>query len=340
MKHTRAAALVAAVVATGAMAACGNDDSSNADPREDKTSIAPTPTPTESGPTPGLGAVVTTYPRFAGEMALVGHTVYVSNGLDSKGRLLRIDASTGRVLGTTATPPGAAHRMTLGNGRLWLTHPQEDPTSGPSPVTEVDAATGKVIKTFSQPNSYAAAVVGGSVWLLDERHNAVRQIDQESGRQLASVKTGDYPFDITYAFGSVWVANHHGNSVTRIDPKTGKVLATIEAGVGPGRVIRGGDALWVADWLGSTITRIDPTSNKVVATFVVFAPNALAFGDGALWVFDQESGELDRIDPATNKAVNVIPLTATPQGASALFVDGQLWLGVEGDRTYVIDPDK
>ncbi|HZC52730.1 MAG TPA: YncE family protein [Mycobacterium sp.] len=334
---------VAAVVVVGATAGC----SASSTPRSTgsagasiPSTVAPVEMPTPSA-VAAVGKVVAKYSTFAGPLSFTGGRLYVSNGLDGQQRLEQVDPATGRLSSPVRTPPAMAYQVAAGPGVLWLTHPEEEPLSPPQPITGVNLATHKVMATLTEPNSYAAAVVGNFLWALDEAHDRVNKIDPATGRIVMKVATGLYPFCIDYAFGSLWVGNHHGNTISRIDPNTGKVLETIGAGPGPGRITDGGGSIWVADWDGDSVTRIDPRTNKAVATIhVTGLPNAVAFAAGAVWLFDPETGVLSRIDPQTRSVVGGITLATGDMGSYAIAADGYLWLSIPGTATFKIDPAK
>jgi hypothetical protein len=88
-------------------------------------------------------------------------------------------------------------------------------------LTEIDAASGKVVGSIDVPGSPDAITVGGgSVWLLDRGVGTVLEVDAETLATGDSIRVGSDETDITFGAGAVWLADGTGNSLTRIDAVT------------------------------------------------------------------------------------------------------------------------
>lgn len=189
---------------------------------------------------------------------------------DASGSLLKIDASTGKIIARTKVqgPVDWSPQLAVGFGSVWVGSGDEHQ------VIRVDPQTGKV-----------AARIGG----ISKTYS------------LLAVGT---------RFGSVWAqANAAAGSgiLYRIDPDANKVIASIHVGEPrePGQyggtdVAFGDGSVWTAD-ASPTVTRVDPRTNRVVATLDVGSvlggnPNFIAVGYHSVWVSSEEPPLVARFD--------------------------------------------
>jgi YVTN family beta-propeller protein len=156
----------------------------------------------------------------------LGNTLFVAN--ESEGTVTKIDASTGRLLGTihVGFHPSSISAI---SGSLWLAD------RGQGTVTRVDIGSGKAngspIHVGSAPRRMT--VSNNTLWISNGGDGTVARIDLSTGHVLAPIKVGGYPDAITAQNGIVWVAvwsapnsQYHGppGGLVRIDENTGQVL--------------------------------------------------------------------------------------------------------------------
>jgi DNA-binding SARP family transcriptional activator len=127
-----------------------------------------------------------------------------------RGRIVHIDPSTNRVVGTVAIP-GRPTRLVVGDHAVWVT------TRVPnSAVWRVDSRTSRVVATIPIRGTPARIAVGaGAVWVTSfewtSKHVAafgglVTRIDPRANRVVAEIRVGDRADGLAVAAGLVWVA--------------------------------------------------------------------------------------------------------------------------------------
>ncbi|HEX2050216.1 MAG TPA: hypothetical protein VHJ34_06225 [Actinomycetota bacterium] len=157
---------------------------------------------------PRSGRVVARAPAsFAAALAVVGDEVWVANL--SGATITRLDAGTGRLVGTTRVRAlGAA--MLSAYGDVWVARGHDvlrlDPASA-RPVGKVD---------LGAPAGGLAAS-DGAVWVASA--NRAVHVDAATGAIVEELPAGSgAQFGIALVDGDVWIANHNSASVWRIDP--------------------------------------------------------------------------------------------------------------------------
>jgi streptogramin lyase len=178
--------------------------------------------------------------------------------------VLRIDAATGAVLGTTLV------RSSRGAGS----------DRGQQPVAD------------------GLAVGDGGVFVMESGTATLHRVDVGTGRVTASRDLGDFASPPAVAYDSVWVcAADPGSSILRLKPSTLDTLVQLHSiPAENGRFAIGHGALWRHDVPSGNVVRFDPADGRMVGTIRVtptppepaarlgLEPTAIAAGAGAIWV--------------------------------------------------------
>lgn len=194
-----------------------------------------------------------------------GKDLWVVNHADGpvNSTLVRLDARTGAVTGTTHLPGHHAGSPLLAGGQLWI------PLTTEGTVVRVDPGTGFVVGVpigVDTGTCLSASVVNGDVWL--------------TGLDLGD----DFPCQ---------------NAARRLDAVT-TVLSPVVYGAGKSlyEFATSGGSVWASD-LGHTIYRVDVDAGSIRPSLTLHGPDAtnrLDAAFGSLWVLGGESGQLVRID--------------------------------------------
>jgi YVTN family beta-propeller protein len=225
---------------------------------------------------------------------------------DTTERTLRqIDPATNQVVRTfevnlSKEPEGS---IGVGAGSVWLLTNDKGTDSGT--LSRLDPASGKVIAEIAvKPKSYAALVVGDSVWVSNSADASVQRVDAERNQVVAEVPVHSAPRFLAGDESGIWVLSQGDGALTRIDPTTNRVAATIPVGfAGPG-----GD-LWIDEGIvwasaeGAPISMIDPTSNRLIKQFAGGKRmDTLRAAFGAVWVVEEATGKLWKVSIEKLKA--------------------------------------
>jgi hypothetical protein len=260
----------------------------------------------------------------------------------SVGRLVEIDARSGRVIGSaTLLRPGA---IAVGAGGVYATDFWRNT------VRRLDLRTLRlqatlhlklpffIVTSTYRSNAFAPealAVGDGSVWVASDR-GALARADPLLRHVTAMLRLPSDAFQaMATAPVTVWLSESL-LGLYRVSTKTNRVVARIPVGPAGGRFVpvqllpAGKRLLAVGEWTSAgTLTnrnglaRLDPTRNRVAAVTPLPAGQlAAAYGGGALWVGRVNDTMLEQIDPASGAVVR--RLQARVGGALA-FAGGRLW---------------
>jgi streptogramin lyase len=238
----------------------------------------------------------------------------------SKGRIVRIDPRTARVVASAVLPrPGA---IAVGASGIYATDFWRDT------VRRIDPRTLRVVSALKlrlpfrftrRDNAFlpeAIAVGQVAVWVASDRGALVRT-DPGLNRAVASVRLPADAFGgMAVGSGGVWLAESLAG-VYRIDPRTNQVGAKIRIPLAAG----GFDAeqpfpsnrevLVVGDRTsGNVLTnrkglaRIDANHDRTESvTPLPSGPLAVVLEEGSLWVARYGSSTLQRVNPRTGRVV-------------------------------------
>ena len=123
----------------------------------------------------------------------------------------------------------------------------------------------------------------GAVWLASPFTQELLRIDR-GGKRAISLGSGSYPSDVAVGDGGVWVTDNVHDTVVEIDPSRNRIVRRVQVGRDPYAVAVGSGAVWVADDQGGTVSRIDPRTGRVITFPVGPYPRNIAVGEGAVWV--------------------------------------------------------
>ena len=162
-------------------------------------------------------------------------------------------------------------------------------------LSELDAVTGRVVRTVALGGATDVAVGLGAVWVSDAANGRVLRINPQTDQVTDAINVGTGPSAIALGDGSGWVANSLDGTVSRIDPRTDHVTATIPVGNDPSAIAVATGGVWVADEFGRSVVRIDSATDAVARTVTVGNyPRGLAAAGGLIWVSAQDSGASHR----------------------------------------------
>ncbi len=282
--------------------------------------------PHEVGVSPdGRYAFVSNYGSFGifrpGEPAKTepGHTITV---LDLKQRAVKGTFE----LGSYSQPHGIW--VSRDGGQVWVT------CEGAQAVLELDAATGKILRTWktTQETShmvvptpderklYVANIGSGSVSVI------ARTKDAGSGG-VATIPTGAGAEGIAVSPDGreVWVANRGANTLAVISAATDRVVASFESGGKmPIRVkfTPDGKQVWVSNARSNTVSVFDAGSRQLLATIDVGAVpvGILMTPDGRqAYVANTNANQVTLIEVASRKILRTFSTGNEP--------DGMAWAG-------------
>jgi YVTN family beta-propeller protein len=246
--------------------------------------------------------------------------------------VVRLDARTGTLLGTTTGTGGQPCGLAVGAGSLWTADYQGGST------TRIDLATGAVVARIPTGSSvYDVAFADGAAWVSNFGDGTVARVDADSN-EVTGIEVGGGPGGIAWSGGFLWVANSRDGTVSKIDPASQKVVDTIEVGGTPVWTAFDDDTVFVTDPQGGrTVTLIDSGDGTVRTTIEVGGRpvDGDVAADGSAWLPDLD-GRLMHVS-ADGELVGAwdIPLA----GPFVLDVaDGAVWVA-EWQGTKVVRYD-
>ena len=268
-------------------------------------------------------------------------SLWVSNpGINA---VQRIDTATNKVVAEVKiNQPVAA--MTSGFGSVWVASRKDKSIARID--AKSNTVTASIPVTVADSEGSLAAGEGG-IWVLTDRKGILTRIDPLTTKVVAQISVKPNSFAAMVGFGSVWITNtgaarsKEPGSVQRIDPKTNTVVATIPGRAQPRFLAVGEGGVWVLNQSDGTVSRIDPDTNKVVATIDVGVPGFggdIAAGEGFVWVRANRY-LLSAIDPKTNQ---VVKRFGPPAGSGAVRAGGgKVWVSAHDvNKLWGIDPSR
>jgi hypothetical protein len=264
------------------------------------------------------------------------------------GRLIRIDAATGRIERTIPLVVRSASDISVNGSSIWV--------AGYNAILRIDVRTNRIVKRITFPGQSTSLegiqdmeVVDGSVWVTLTQRSILARLDPDTGRVRAVVELPVAGGRIAAAGGSIWVlgctCEQQPPTLYRVDPMTNRVAATLHvrgsyrqygsfqeiapgasafwllsAPVDPGRGISQRAWLW----------RFDPVTGLFNAhpTVVGLRIGGLALAEGGAWVVHRAGAKasvLSLVDPGTGRVVG--PERSVGTLASAIASGrGLLWV--------------
>ena len=113
---------------------------------------------------------------------------------------------------------------------------------------------------------------GTHVWVADYDEDAVSEIEAASGKVIKTIPSACcYPAGVSSDGTHVWVVNHDNASASEIDAASGEVIKTITVGGGNEAVSSDGTHVWIAsdgqgnaEGFAAFVNEIDAASGEVI----------------------------------------------------------------------------
>ncbi len=191
-----------------------------------------------------------------------------------------------------------------------------------SSITELDAATGNLVRVISGPKyrlNYSAAisVAGGELWVangLGTKGGSVTEVSASTGDLVRVISGPAFQFSGPDAISSdgvhVWVADGSGASITELEGSTGKLVRVISraALAFPVAVASDGAHVWLATAVspdGWALMELNASTGNPIRTISDSGfesnnvPGGLSLQRGRLWVANEASGSVLEVDATT-----------------------------------------
>ena len=234
----------------------------------------------------------------AGAWSIAGDRDSVWVAVPRRGKVLRIDARSGRVNGRIATPltPVA---VAVDRGGLWVVGRAErdevDPAK-PDFVYRYDLE-GRLRRRIPVPLEVSAiAPAPGGVWVgVNLRARVFRY--SAAGRVLRRVQVIAAVSEVAFGAGSLWGSVTSVDSVARVRP--GRPSTSQNAGHTPAELTVTNGRVFVASHTDHTVVVLDAKTGKQLDEPIEVGsnPQAVAAGAGYVWVTGLGDNSLTRIDP-------------------------------------------
>jgi DNA-binding beta-propeller fold protein YncE len=209
----------------------------------------------------------------------------------------------------------------------------------PGSITEIDAATGALVRTvsgsgFAFDDPTALTVSGPDVFVADQGNNSVTEVALSSGALVRVIADPGFagPDGIAVGQGHVWVADSATNAATEINAATGAVVATFtdkDASYGfghPSVAIQSEGNVFIASPFGTSpmVTKLSASSGapswymcNTNGPYYFSLLSAFAVSGDHLWVASRsganshtagaKTGALTELDTTTGALVRTLP---------------------------------
>jgi hypothetical protein len=227
--------------------------------------------------------------------------------------------------------------------KLWVSG--HAPGNGPASLKEIDAATGKVVRSVTVPDNspFAMAVVDDTIWLRTQQGETSTHLLKISAKDLQIEGSIELQTSSGLAVtrNAVWALDEP--NLRRIDPSTLKIVATIP--LPGGRFASGSAGVWLEstrDGSGS-ILRVDESDNTLRPLTPVGPFDGLIAQLGnSLWVVTTQPGSTQQTSLSEVSTADGSTRQSADLGRRILDVasDGHsLWVVTDGPQFLTrIDP--
>lgn len=259
-------------------------------------------------------------------------------------RVVRLDPSTGEVLGTVQAQGSIGGPFAVTGAGVWGTY--ED--AARRGYARVDLSTGRVEAVADVGEPYWLGVGGAGLWAVPSGE-ALVELDPESGAVLRTVALPFRPYGLWVTDDAVWAQAASGGELARIDAETGTVTEGPDLdGSAPGVLL--GDDLWVYEPTAAELVRLDAGTGRERGRVRLLAepaaersgPVSVTAGDGAVYVVTGRSGGsllLSRIDADSGRVVAVVDLGRDPSGTAVGAGGGAVFVApFTSSRVQALDP--
>lgn len=243
-------------------------------------------------------------PRDGWDLAVGAGSVWVTQ---FDGRILRIDARTGRIRPVSARPLYFGSVVAFGGGFVWTGNDDERNDGGS--IARIDPVGNRIVGdplVPARPSSpQSISFSGGALWIADHAGWLVK-IDPATFTVVARRRLRFGPHGVVATRHAAYVADAHANRLLEADPSTAKIRRVATLSPGPIFPVFGAGSLWsssAAQWSGETgrpddrVLRIDPESLEIAeVVHVGGSVPSVAFAFGSVWAADNV-GRVVRIAP-------------------------------------------
>jgi streptogramin lyase len=218
--------------------------------------------------------------------------------------------------------------IAAGPNSVWVGELSNSNSGPQGPLAEVDAKSGRVLRTLTTKDSVDVLGVGdGAVWAASRFAPRITKIPLSGGPQRSFSLPGN-PTAVAVSPKGVWVTFGHAGTaqavgqpetgdggVVELNPDSGAQLAEQEESAVPTALAVGKGTVWVAlandvnelDRISEATGRSEPPNSAIT---VGNAPTALAIGDGSVWALNYYDATVTRVDPATGRATAAVAFAA------------------------------
>jgi ABC-type transport system substrate-binding protein/predicted Ser/Thr protein kinase len=238
-----------------------------------------------------------------------------------------IDARTRRVvahvgLGKTVSFANVGPRIAFSSDSAWVA------LFGEQRVVRVDLRTRKVTSSAKLPWSPAGLAAGaGSVWVTEDNGPGVARVDAATGKVVRTFSVGEAGGGgVAYGDGSLWLAA--GPGIVRVDPRNDRILERISTPGQPGAtrsLVFADGSLWAARADNGLVMKIDPVENRISDTATLHGwIGDLAVGDGLVWAPVVEDGAIYKLSEDDLGVQGVVTAGSDPERISV--GNGRVWV--------------
>jgi DNA-binding beta-propeller fold protein YncE len=225
---------------------------------------------------------------------------------------------------------------------------------GDNSVTELDAASGRIVRVLSAPDDRfdgptALAVAGGDLFVASSLSRSITVLQASTGRLvriLSGLPAEFSPYEMGVAGGDLVVSNIAG-SIVELDASSGKLVRTLRhhghLGSAWALAATGGD-VFVANVYNKSVSELDAANGRIVR--VLSAPDdrfdfpgSLAVAAGELFVANIGGNTVTELDAANGALVRVVPLAKVVGGLATFSQSGPWTMAVTGGKLFVLDFD-
>jgi outer membrane protein assembly factor BamB len=249
----------------------------------------------------------TPFPGDGWDLAVGAGSVWVTQ---FDGRLLRIDARTGRIRARIAARPiYFGSTVAFGGGFVWTGNDDRRYKRG-STVAKLDPTdnhvVGKPLVIAGPEGPQSIVFGGGDLWVADHSGWLVK-VNPKTMTVAARQRLAFGPHGVAAGDRAVYVADAHADRLLEADPKTAKIRRVSTLSPGAIFPVLGAGSIWsssAAGWSGPTgsgddrVLRIDPETLRIAELLHVGGNvPSVGFGFGSAWAPDQR-GHVVRIAPS------------------------------------------
>jgi hypothetical protein len=279
----------------------------------------------------GLGAIVAMAVAVAALAGVFDRGKTGRGASPATHRAEPVAAPTARVAGTVRVAPRPS-AIAVGEINVWTASASKGMVSAIVPAT--NALAQPPIEVDGEPVSVTTGF--GSVWVVDQRGDALVRLNPDEGTSPVRIPVGDRPSDVAVSTSRLWVSNGAEGTVSRVDPLSNQVDATVSVEGHPRALSVGEGGVWVAG-SGGSVTEIDSDSAEVRGDPIRLSadPRAIAAGEAGVWVADPNRGVF-RISPGSRDVSRAVLATRRPVAVAVGY--GYAWVALDNGHVTRVDP--